>query len=300
MEKFSSRHGFSSVATEILYVNDVPYELREALIIIANEAGLTFKMLQKVVCNLLRKPTEEDDISFDSSIKLQLREHLKTCEWFKIYDIIEACHEALIKEVDMLHQTRRPQCYLDESGEMQEVDPVCAADENLTFKPDYFANEINKYFVENGIGWKLDNARLEFRGDENFQEALLAANKGLNEAQLTTSASRFQEALLNLSRRPVPEIHGAIYHAMAGLECAMREVTDDHKLQLSDPIARQKGFIPAPLDAGIKKIYEFASDRSRHINEGRLPDLDEAVLVVHVAAALAAYLSNHPNLNKKN
>jgi hypothetical protein len=58
------------------------------------------------------------------------------CEWYLVYDVIEALAQKLDKK------------YLDR-----------------------FQSELNDYFKANGIGWKLENGQIETRGDETFEKS---------------------------------------------------------------------------------------------------------------------------------
>ena len=67
----------------------------------------------------------------------------------------------------------------------------------------------------------LLNGRLESRGQEAFETAVDNARLALDEADLTTAKQEIHEALRDLSRRPDPDLTGAVQHAMAALECTL-------------------------------------------------------------------------------
>jgi hypothetical protein len=50
------------------------------------------------------------------------------------------------------------------------------------------------------------------------------------------------------------------------------------------------GIVP-PLDQALIKLWGYASERGRHLREGCEPGLEEAQLVVGVAAAASTYVS---------
>ena len=70
-----------------------------------------------------------------------------------------------------------------------------------------------------------------------------------------------------------------------------RDVAGDPKSTLGFVLARNPGLLPAPLDQAIEKLWGFASEQGRHLREGRVPSYEEAEVAVHVAAAVARYLS---------
>src|SRR5690606_4576143 len=80
---------------------------------------------------------------------------------------------------------------------------------------EYFSEEINRYFRGRGIGWQLSEGHIEVRGPESFEKSLHDAHLSFEETGRNTAASELHEAILDLSRRPDPDLTGAIQHAMA-------------------------------------------------------------------------------------
>ena len=50
--------------------------------------------------------------------------------------------------------------------------------------------------------------------------------------------------------------------------------------------------VPQPLDEALSKVWGYASNEARHVVEGQPPPVEEATLIVHLAAACATYLSS--------
>ncbi len=123
----------------------------------------------------------------------------------------------------------------------------------------FFIKEINEYFISNGIGWKIINEQIETRGDEVFETAVKTVVSVLEKANLQTAKTEIKEALIDLSRRPTPDITGAIQHSLACLECVTREITGDKKSTLGDLMKKFPGVIPSPLDVAVSKIWGFTS-----------------------------------------
>ena len=88
----------------------------------------------------------------------------------------------------------------------------------------------------------------------------------------TTARDEIHDALTDLSRRPNPDLTGAIQHGMAALECVARDACGDPKATLGDILKRHPDLIPKPLDTAIDKAWGFASEMGRHIREGREPE----------------------------
>lgn len=68
-------------------------------------------------------------------------------------------------------------------------------------------------------------------------------------------------------------------------------MTGDPKATLGAIIKKHPALLPSPLDVAADKLWGFASEQGRHLREGREPGREEAELAVHVAAAVATYLS---------
>lgn len=107
---------------------------------------------------------------------------------------------------------------------------------------------------------------------------------------MQTAKTEIKEAITDLSRRPNPDITGAIQHSLACLECVCREVTGDTKATLGDLMKKAGNIVPAPLDHVITKIWGFTSEQGRHLKEGKNPAYIEAELVVELSAAISSYL----------
>src|SRR5690606_20089701 len=103
-----------------------------------------------------------------------------------------------------------------------------------TTEKERFANELNEYFVINGIGWKIIEGQVEARGDKVFETAVKNVEAVLEAAKLPTAKTEIKEAIADLSRRPEPDITGAIQHSLACLECVIREVAGDRKATLGE------------------------------------------------------------------
>ncbi|MCH7649915.1 MAG: hypothetical protein IIA63_02015 [Nitrospinae bacterium] len=263
-DRFSTRHGYSQPEVEITVRNDAPEELRGVVRQIAYETGLSPKPLREIVCRVFRTRPDSNNWSEYPNIDEEVEFLLDSCEWFQVYDTIEEIHNT------MGYMQVRP------SGELQS---------------EYFSNELNKYFCKAGVGWQLVNGKIEFRGPEIFEQNVRSAIDILISSDRPTASTELHEALSDLSRRPKPDITGAIQHAMGALECVARDVTGNQSSTLGEIIKRNPNLIPKPLDKSVEKAWGYASEMGRHLQEGRVPEIEEAQLIVGLAGALSIYLS---------
>ena len=67
-------------------------------------------------------------------------------------------------------------------------------------------------------------------------------------------------------------------------------MTGDKKDTLGTLMNKHPEIVPPPLNTAISKIFGFASEQGRHLQEGREPAYEEAELLVHLSASLCSYL----------
>ena len=258
-ERFSDRHGFTASREdpEITVRNDAPQHLREAVLMIAYDCELSPSPVRDIICRVLRARPDRGNWSEYPNIAGEVEYLIDDCEWFEVYDIIEEIYRFI---------SRREE------------------------SPASFSKEINKYFLKNGIGWQLVGGELQIRGSEAFEKTVHAAQEVLEDTGRTTASGEIHQALADLSRRPDPDITGAVQHGMAALECVARDVFDDPRATLGELIKKHSDVFTPPLDQCLEKAWGFASERGRHIREGRDPAFEDAELVVGLASVVATYL----------
>jgi AbiJ N-terminal domain 4 len=257
-ESFSRRNRYSGGPKEITVREDAPEGLRIAVFETVHKLGWKPSVLRNAICAVLRVRPDPDNWSEYPNIWGEVKDLMYGCDWFKVYDIIEALYHELA-EYDRQDALR-------------------------------FADEINAVFVEDGIGWQLLDGKVITRGPEAFEATVREASKVLNDTGRSTAAGHMQEALQDLSRRPDADLSGAIYHATGAMECAARDVSGDAKATFGEVIRKHPELLPTPLNTAAEKIWGYASNVARHVQEGRNPNREEAVLVVGLAAAVTGYL----------
>jgi hypothetical protein len=265
MTRFSERRGYQPPEPPIAVREDAPADLRGLVVDYAEEAGASPSSLRTLICGILMTRPNPANWSDYPNVDGEVRDHLDSCPWYSVYDFAEAVHELLVKRAESGHSR-------EEAG------------------PELFERKLNQLFKAKGIGWQFLDGQIQVRGEEAFELAVRAVGDGLAQSGRATAAQEIHQALLDLSARPVADTTGAIQHSMAALECVLRDVANDPKATLGALLAKHRKSFPSPLDQGIEKLWGFASENGRHLREGRSPGLEDAVLTVHVCAAVARYL----------
>jgi hypothetical protein len=254
-QSFSERLGFKPEQVEISVRNEAPESLREYLVQTVCSLGYESDFMRNLLCQHLKKVPNKNNWS-ESNVYFEVVELLIDCQWYYVYDAIELFYSQL-----------------------------------RLSDQEKFEKEINDFFLMNGIGWKLENGIIEFRGDGNFELELSGAILALEAAKQNTAKIEIKEAITDLSRRPKADITGAIQHSLACLECVVREVAGNNKMTLGELIKKHSSIVPKPLDEAISRIWGYTSEQGRHLREGGEPDYDEAELVVGLSAVISTYLA---------
>jgi hypothetical protein len=261
-EQFSKRFGLAQEETEpeITIRDDAPSHVRDGILSIAEGTlGLSPSTIRDILCKVLRKIPDRSNWSEYPNIWYECQSLIQKCQWYNVYDFVEAVYQIIALS-----------------------DPGKAA---------HWEKLINEYFIEMGVAWRLVRGVLESRGPEGFKVTLDTARETLQEAKLSTAHDEIHEAMKDLSRRPDPDLTGAIHHAMGALECTARSYTGDVKATLGDILKKHATIVPKPLDNALAQAWGYASEMGRHIREGRTPTYPEAVLIVGIAAATCTYLA---------
>lgn len=266
-DKFSARNGFRpDIDTPISIRNDVPGDLRGFLVDLAYENGISRDSFRSMVCRHLRVAPDKLNNWGPDNIDREVRSLLADCPWYYIYDLIEVVAHHL------------------ENDSYREY----GAD---------FEEEINEFFLMRGVGWKLEQGKIIFRGDEGLDRVLAVAVTTENRNGFLTASNELHEAIKDLSRRPSPDVTGAIQHAMASLECVARDLTGS-KETLGAWIKRNRTVFPSPLAETTETLWGYASNHGRHLKEAEEASLEEAELVLGICATLGSYLAKKCKNNK--
>jgi hypothetical protein len=108
--------------------------------------------LRDIVCGVLRKRPDPSNWSEYPNVWGEVEWHVHNCDWYRVYDIVEAIRAEL-------------------AGEEKKL-----SNDNL-LKVAVFDEEIDAALREFGIGWQLKDGLIQARGDDTF-EAVVNQAKG--------------------------------------------------------------------------------------------------------------------------
>ncbi len=257
-QSFSERHGYQISEPDITIREEAPADLRSYLVDAACATGYSEHDLRRLAFEVLRVPADPDAWS-PAWVGADVRNRLDECDWFQVYDVIEALCTDTTSNI-----------------------PVAVLNG--------FARDMNWYFRANGIGWQIVDGKVEVRGAEMLERNLRGALNELEATHRNTAFGELSEAVRDLSRRPEPDVTGAIQHAATAMECVARDATGDSNATLGAILKHHGELIPKPLDVAVDKAWGYASDRARHMREGETPSHREAELIVAISSAVIRYL----------
>jgi hypothetical protein len=266
---FSRRQGLAPDPMPISDRDNAPPDMRYAVISIPEHyLGVSPTTLRDILCCVMRTRPDSSNWSEYPNIWGEVQVLIERCEWYKVYDVIEAIHEYFVN-----HRQRD--------------------------KAARYAQEINDCFNEMGIGWELLEGRLLARGEQSFEVTLSDATAALSEASLDTAQTELAAARKALSQRPEANLSGAVFHAFSALECVARKVCGDDKRTLGELVRQNPDLFPKPLDEAVSKAWGFASNEARHGKEGRQLDFADALACVGISATLCSYCVSKFELGSK-
>lgn len=258
-QNFSAREGISSTPVAITMRYGEPKGLRVYLCdTLLERLGLEPTETLSIIAGILRVSTQGNWST--QNIKDEVRSLLadtNNCPWNKLYDIIERFYAKLRGDQAKRHQ---------------------------------FEEEINGYFYTHGIGWILENGLVISRGDDTFEQSYREVIEESSNRGLSVTADHLKEARTDLSRRPAPDINGAVTHAYQAIECLSREVVGSKKETLGELLKKHPDLFPSPLNQALAQVWGFVSNTVRHPREGEGISIEEVELLVGIIPPLAKYL----------
>lgn len=108
--------------------------------------------------------------------------------------------------------------------------------------------EIAGFFEFAGIGWKMNGGQIVSRSIPLSRIRSRDAGEALKIAGRTVAATQLREAMAALSRRPEPNLSGAVFNAMAAFEALARDVTNMPDGKMAHIVKKRHDLFPNPLD----------------------------------------------------
>ena len=251
---FTSRFNYGPVRCEIFRREEAPVELRSFIVQLLYDYQWSALDIRKLLCRVVRMTPDANNWG-DDYIDSEIHGLITDAKWYKIYEFIERAYARV--------------------GEDWIED---------------MSKEINNLLIELGLGWKFEDGKFEFRGDDNFETLLQQTVPILDAKGLTTTKNEIEQALNDLKPDQI-DVTGAIQHSMAALECLCREKAGS-KDTLGKLLNKHKNLIPEILSDGVVKIYAFTCENARHLTEtGIKPSIYDAELTVNLAVSLCRYLA---------
>src|ERR1700680_285535 len=189
---FSKRQGYAS---RELIREGAPEYLRHFTFQTVKDSGLEPYQAREMVCELLHKRPSSAMLN-NWQVWEETRHLLESCEWYYVYDILEAV--AL---------------YWTDASDARQGQKAGVA----------FEHVVNDVLEHECIGWQMKGGLLVYRGEEAFEAAVETAKSALGSASKNTAKEEIDKALEDLSKRPVPDLTGAVHHAIAALECVAKD-----------------------------------------------------------------------------
>jgi hypothetical protein len=254
---FSIRHGINPEPIRV--VDDAPIELRYFLFETLQDNYRKYPYAAaSLIGRFLSNPSFANKFlnEHDPTLWPRLYEVIKMLPWWQVYDFIEYA----VRTHSFLH--------------------------------DAFVHSLNDFLSGQKIAYRMNNeGEILYKGSEAFETAVGQAEAVLAASGRETAKEEIHKALEDLSKRPNPDLTGAVQHAMAALECVANDVCGESGETLGDVIKKHPDQFPQPVGTAVSMLYGFASNNGRHITEGSVPNHKEVELLVGIAATVATYLS---------
>ncbi|MBI5787522.1 MAG: hypothetical protein HZA78_01515 [Candidatus Schekmanbacteria bacterium] len=271
-DSFSRRYGYVG-KKEITKREDAPRKFRMKLLSAARKFNLPSKTMRYVICEILGEPEDDGHNWGEPNVSHQIEGLILKCDWFYVYEICEGFYKEISNPV------------------VYNEDFIGTLVDNKAL----YSRDINTLFEELEIGWKMEAGKIVAREDEQLEGQVKKARNDLKSNNLPTSLNEMKQARACLSRRPEPDITGAIDHCIAALECTVKEISGSSgsKTTFGRLIQKhaEKLGIPKPLDTALEKLWGYASDNARHVKEGKKPpSRHEAELILGISSVMISYI----------
>ena len=174
----------------VIVRGEAPDHLRKYVQFLFEHFNVSFSTATRLMAAVFESPVH-DFIDRRKHREDAIQHALAICEWEEIYLLIQVIYD---------HVLGLNNLFRDEEG------------------AERYSRMVNEYFRRHGIGYQLVGGNVEHRGDEDFEETFAGADSLTGEAELSRAQSEIRQAREALSRRPEPDLTGAISRATNALE----------------------------------------------------------------------------------
>ena len=252
MTTFSERYNLREVNIPIKIKYEAPNDFRVWLVDLAIATGLSVDCILTIVS---QKTFQGKDGNWNDDYKKnEIIDKLRSSLWFYVYDVAETLFA----------------CISNKENQQE------------------YSNALNTYFQTNGYAWKFVEGKIVLRGSDVEDSSYTDAINTL--VGHSTAETELTNALYDLSRRPHPDLSGTVHHALAAIECLLRDIFGEEKATLGEIVNKYKSKITSPLDILITKLWGYSSNHGRHMGEGAMPSFAEAQFVLYTTCAIIIFL----------
>jgi hypothetical protein len=241
-----------------------------------NGTDYTFRKLYIDLCEAYGRVSLVSE-SVTTSPGVQIKTHLSCCPDTEVMDLIDAVFQ-------------ESTFFIEQAGG---ADPI--------EEPERLAEEINRVFAEEGVGYRRVEGRLVRLDDEvTHHEAIVPALRALATGRYGHASAEFSDAVADFSRG---KWRATLTHANAAFESVLKVLTGQKNGNAGDLIkaAKKQGLIPTYLGASVDNLVALVhglpaargQQSSAHGLGHASGEADEhlARLVLTMAAAFIVFLA---------
>ena len=137
-QPFSARQGYRPEDIPVTIREDAPAELRQALLMLAENLGMKPHDMRGIICGVLLVRPDPNNWSAYPNVWHEVNYLIDGAHWYKVYDIAESFYARLMS------------------------DNSAAAIE--------FERRLNEFFLEKALGWELRNGQITSRDSDVFTD----------------------------------------------------------------------------------------------------------------------------------
>ena len=217
-----------------------------------------------------------------------LRKLVRGCKWNEFYDVCESCHHFFTSIQGKSYPTSRV------IGLHFAQWPDGTIPDGLASK---FSEQLNTLFEDHGMGYRLNNGRIERFGSDFTSKAIQETRVLLRDLRFKGPDEQFEKAIGFLSQRPEPDTENCVKDAIGAVEGVTRIISKANKLDLRKLLEREpfRSGIHGTLNEALKKLYAYrgaAGGVARGQEGESVVGIQEAQLVLTVSAGAIHYLVN--------